>query len=88
LPITDFAETPTQFRVVQQQESGQFLVLSGKPLADTVGEPAVGEVRLDSLPGDTAVAITNFDGYLVTVRGVIAPAALQALLLQLTSRPR
>jgi hypothetical protein len=86
LPITDFAETPTQFRVVQRQESGQFLLLTGKPLADTVGEPAVGEVRLDSLPGDTAVATTNFDGYLVTVRGVIAPAALQGLLLQLVSR--
>ena len=72
---------------MQRQQSGQYLLLVGRPLADTVGEPAVGEVRLDSLPGDTAVAVTNFEGYVVTVRGVIAPAALQSLLLQLVSRP-
>jgi hypothetical protein len=86
LMVVDFSETPAGFQVVQRQISGRYLLLTGKPLADTVGEPAVGEVRMDSLPGDSAVAVTNFEGYVVTVRGVISPSALQSLLLQLVSR--
>jgi hypothetical protein len=86
LAVTDFREEPSEFRVIQRQESGQYLLLIGRPLADTVGEPVVGEVRLDSLPGDTAIAVTNFEGYVITVRGVITPSALQSLLLQLISR--
>jgi hypothetical protein len=87
LAVVDFNEVANGFRVVQRQESGRYLVLTGRPLADTIGEPAVGEVRIDNLPGDSTVAVTNFEGYVVTVRGVITSAALQSLLLQLVSRP-
>ena len=87
LAVENFAEAANQFRVIQRQRTGEMLTLTGRPLADTVGEPAVGEIRMDSLPGDTAVAVTNFEGYVVTVRGVVAPATLQSLLLQLVARP-
>ncbi len=88
LAVTEF--TPSsgdRFRVVQRRESGELLTLMGRPLADTVGEPAVGEIRLDSLPGDTSIGVTNFEGYVVSVRGVIAPSALRSLLSQLVAAP-
>ncbi|MBI4501896.1 MAG: hypothetical protein HY700_12150, partial [Gemmatimonadetes bacterium] len=86
LPVESFTESGDRFRVLQRRPSGETLTLLGRPLADTIGEPSVGDIRLDSLPGDTAVATTAFGGYVITVRGVIAPADLQALLLQLVSR--
>jgi hypothetical protein len=86
LTVVDFRETGDRFQVVQRQESGQYLTLTGRPLADTVGEPVAGDIKLDSLPGDTAVAVTSFEGYVITVKGVAAPEALRTLLLQLVSR--
>jgi hypothetical protein len=88
LAISDFSESPTgdRFRVIQRQQSGELLTITGRPLADTIGEPAVGEIRMNSLPGDTAVAVTAFEGYVVTVRGKIAAATLQSLLGQLVAR--
>ena len=86
LPVDNFSESGDRFSVTQRSASGQVLMLQGRPLADTVGEPAVGEIRLDSLPGGTSVATTAFNGYVITVRGAIAPGNLQSLLLQLVSR--
>jgi len=74
------------FRLLQRQSSGERITLIGSPLANVVGEPAVGEVRLGSL-GDTAIVTTNFAGYLIRLRGVVAPATLQALVGKLVSTP-
>ena len=88
LPVDNFSEQGDRFRVTQHSTSGQTLTLLGRPVVDSVGEPAEGEVRLDSVHGDTTTALTQFSGYVVSVRGVIRPAELQALLLQLVARAK
>ncbi|MBI4420394.1 MAG: hypothetical protein HY560_06170 [Gemmatimonadetes bacterium] len=70
-----------------QQVSGQPIRLVGTPLADTVGEPVVGEIRIDSVRRrDTTTATTNFEGYMITVQGVVSPSSLRELLGRLVSQ--
>ncbi len=75
------------FRVLQRQNTGELITLIAHPVADTVGEPAAGEVRLDSLNRDTTTAVTNFQGFVVTLRGPVGPNLMRELIDRLISPP-
>src|SRR5262249_268924 len=71
--VTQFAAGGTTgYRVVQTLDSGEHITLSAVPVAGAQNPPAAEEVRIDSLPGDTAVATVRFEGFVVNARGVIA----------------
>jgi len=75
------------FAVQQRQNTGELITLVASPVADTIGEPAEGELRIDSLThGDTTSAVTSFQGYVVTVTGPVGPTTMRELLEKLVSR--
>jgi hypothetical protein len=76
------------FRVLHRDSARAVVELVVRPAADTLGEPAAGEVLLDVLPGDTGSATTMFEGYIVTLRGMQDPAVLGELLQRLFLVPR
>jgi len=74
-------------RLLQRENTGELITLVARPVADTVGEPAEGEMRLDSIHGDTTTGITTFQGYVVTLRGSVGPTTMRELLHRLAAKP-